>query len=345
MRRRHDCDNNYPPAPAPFYAEHKMPGPTINSFLKRLRRKGGGGGWTEKAISLPTPVTPAPDRHRIAIAAIVKDEVLDLEEWVRFHLMMGVRSIYIYDNGSTDGTRELAAELGRDLPVAVIPWVGFLAEPNPQRLAYAHALMNFGRAYRWMMFIDVDEFAFPVKANTLTDALAELDDLPSISLPWHMFGTSGHVDRPVGLVIENYTERAPFPPPPQQRKLLSYKSVVDPCRVTESSSHAFALQGMGQVSFNDRRQQFSFAQRSDLAFASAEHIQLNHYFTKSEADFQAKLQRGRVTRSGAVMPRTAEQRKAMIDESAVEDRAITRFAGELRDEMGKKERGRHAVNR
>lgn len=300
----------------------------LRSYLQRALKK-----TSRPAITLPAAIEPAPGRHGIAVVAIVKDEAEDLEEWVRFHLMMGVRAVFIYDNGSTDGTRELAAGLGRELPVTVIPWVGFLDEPNPQMLAYAHALMNFGGDFRWMTFIDIDEFVFPVTADTLTEALADFDDLPSISLPWHMFGASGHKARPDGLVIENYTMRAPFPPDLPQIKLLAYKVIVDPVRVVASGTHSFGLDKFGWVSFNDRRERFTTQQHGDPAFASAGHIRLNHYFTKSEADFEAKIRRGRITRSGKVSPRTALQRKAMIEESPVEDRAILRFADRLRDAM------------
>lgn len=307
-----------------------MAGLNLRSLWKRRRGESSFNG-----VTLPAPVMPAADRHGVALAAIVKDEVADLEEWVRFHLLVGVRKIYIYDNGSTDGTRELAIALGRELPVTMIPWVGFATDPNPQRLAYAHALMNFGADFRWMMFIDVDEFAFPVTADTLLAALAEFDDLPSIALPWHMFGASGHQARPDGLVIENYTLRAPMPPDPARMKLLAYKTIADPCAVTDSSSHAFILRDLGPVAYNDRRELFSFDQRSDPAFASAGHIQLNHYFTKSEADFEAKLRRGRITRSGQMKSRTVVQRKAMIEEDTVEDKAILRFADRLRPAMDK----------
>lgn len=42
--------------------------------------------------------------YGISIAAIVKDEVEYIEEWIQFHILMGIEHFYIYDNESSDGT-------------------------------------------------------------------------------------------------------------------------------------------------------------------------------------------------------------------------------------------------
>ena len=282
---------------------------------------------------LAAPVTPSPDRHGIAIAAIVKDEVQDLEEWIVFHTLQGVRQIYIYDNGSTDGTQDLCQRLSEAWPVTLIPWVNFLEEPSPQRLAFMHALTNFGADYRWMMFNDPDEFVFPVKANTLLEALADLDHLPSISLPWHMFGTSGHNARPEGLLIENYTRRAPMPPEPERHKLLSYKTIVDPAEVAAAGTHRFVLRQEGETMYNDRGEKIKWKDWRNPKYASAECLQLNHYFTKSREDFEAKHRRGRVSQSGAVLPKTALARMELIEQSTLEDKAIQRFSAAVKAAM------------
>lgn len=291
-----------------------------------------------KQSPLPVPVVPDPDRSGIAIAVIVKDEALDLEEWIAFHTLMGVGHFYIYDNGSTDGTADLARSLSAHYPVTVIPWINFIDQPSPQRLAFIHALTNFGHAWRWMLFNDVDEFVFPVQDESLTEALARLEHLPSICLPWHMFGTSGHEARPDGLVMENYTARTPMPPEPERAKLLSYKTIVDPAEVAAAGTHRFVLKD-GEIMFNDRGEKMDWADWRNPKYASAELLQLNHYFTKSRADFEMKHQRGRVSQSGAVLPKTALARMELIERSTEEDGRILRFAEPLKALM--KERRAH----
>lgn len=287
-----------------------------------------------KQSPLPVPVVAAPDRHGLAIAVIVKDEVLDLEEWIVFHALQGVRHFYIYDNGSTDGTQDLVGRLAKAWPITLIPWVSFIDEPSPQRLAFIHALTNYGADYRWMMFTDPDEFVFPVSDASVLDVLTELDHLSTICLPWHMFGTSGHEARPDGLLIENYTKRAAMPPEPERKKLLSYKTVVDPAEVAAAGTHRFVLKD-GFVMFNDRGEEMNWADWRNPKYASAEKLQLNHYFTKSREDFEAKHRRGRVSQSGQVLPKTALARMELIESSTQEDVGIQRFAEAVKKAMGK----------
>ena len=108
------------------------------------------------------PPAPRPGRHGLAVVLIVRNEAAHVGEWARFHARAGVRHVHVYDNGCTDRT---VAELREALPknrLTVIPWDQRLtdarrgAEIHNQVLAYAHATRNFGGAYRWMAYIDVD---------------------------------------------------------------------------------------------------------------------------------------------------------------------------------------------
>ena len=56
---------------------------------------------------------------------------------------------------------------------------------------------------------DADEFLIPLKDETLPDILADFRDQAGLAVPWSLFGSNGHDRRPAGLVLENYTRRAP----------------------------------------------------------------------------------------------------------------------------------------
>ena len=228
-------------------------------FLKRAR------SVTKLAFD---PPRPAQDRHGIALVLIVRNEARHIAEWARFHLAAGVRHIHAYDNGSTDGTAEalLAAAGGQ---ASVIPWDQKLRdarrglELHNQVLAYAHATRNFGARYRWMSFIDVDEFLVPKQVDSLPAALAHLEGCANISLPWHMFGRSGHLDAPAGGVVENYTRRNPDPMD-DTKGLRNFKMIVDPCTVTAMKVHEIWC-GSDQTC-NDRGEAFTLKTRTGRAF-------------------------------------------------------------------------------
>ena len=240
------------------------------------------------------PPQPEPGRFGIALVLIVRNEAAHIAEWARFHRLAGVDRFFVYDNGCTDGTISIAADTLGDR-LTVIPWNQKLrdarsgAEIHNQVLAYAHAVRNFGSAFRWMTFLDVDEFLVP-RGRDLPSVLAGLEACRNISLPWHMFGRSGHMTPPPGGVVANYTRRNPDPMS-DAKGLRNFKMIVDPCHVTEMRVHAVGTDGQA-MTCNDRGQAFTHSNRRARAFLSTDRIQLNHYYTRSDAELRAKIARG-----------------------------------------------------
>ncbi|MEH7829391.1 glycosyltransferase family 2 protein [Gemmobacter denitrificans] len=275
-----------------------------------------------------TPPAPQPGRQGLAIGLIVKNESRHIGEWARFHVEAGVRHIHVYDNGSTDGTVEaIRAAIGD--ACSVIPWDQKLRdarrglEIHNQVLAYAHAIRNFGGRYRWMALIDVDEFLVPKRAASLPEALAHLEHCRNISLPWHMFGRSGHLEPPEGGVLRNYTRRNPDPMS-DAKGLRNFKMIVDPCAVTAIKVHE--IETGGGITCNDRGAAFTHATRTQAQFYSADHIQLNHYYTRSDAELRAKIARGpNLTTPDADHLRRVLRKVDAIEAGEVEDRAVIEF--------------------
>ena len=266
----------------------------------------------------------------IAIAAIVKNEGNYLAEWLEFHLLVGVRHVFLYDNGSTDHTHEVLRPYIRDRLVTVIPWPNFSATLRPQSLAYGHALASFGADFEWMAFIDVDEFVYPAKGRSLTEALKALAHLPGVNLPWICFGPSGHQTRPQGLVIKNFTERGSFPPREDQYRLIKYKTIVNPRRITGGSwPHFFHSKEDGPIYINDRGEKFSPHRAKDLRYATADHLRLHHYFTRSYEELERKLKRGRLDRLGGVHMKAQSGRLKQYLLYTEQDTVMTRFIPEL----------------
>ena len=280
------------------------------------------------------PPRPAPDRAGVAIAAIVKDEARHIGEWAAFHARAGVRHFLIYDNGSTDAT---LAVLRETLPAdarTVVPWAQVFSdarlgrEIHNQVLAYAHAAANFGGAFRWMAFIDVDEFLIPKRAASIPEALAHLGDCRSLSLPWHMFGRSGHAAPPEGGVLRNYLRRA-RDPMSAARGVRAFKCVVDPCHLTALRVHAMETDG-GGTSCNDRGEAATEAERARPGFYSADHLQLNHYYTRSEAELAEKIGRGHnLQAKSSEYARKVRRTVANIEADEVEDRAALDYLARI----------------
>ncbi|MBM5824529.1 MAG: hypothetical protein FJ054_04030 [Cyanobacteria bacterium M_surface_10_m2_119] len=289
----------------------------MNSLLQRI--KIGRVGLV--------PPRPLCDRHGLAIALVVRNEERHIGEWARFHRLAGVRHVIAYDDASSDGT---VAELRRELSaerLTVIPWGQRLSDRQLRRpihnqvLAYAHAAANFGGAYRWLACIDADEFLVPVQAASVDAALAHLGpEVVNVSLPWHMFGRCGHQQPPSGGVVANYRLRASDP-----MQGVNFKCLVDPCRLRAVRVHSMDT-GRPALTWNDRGEAVPLRQRRQASFYAAEHLQLNHYYTRSSEELEEKIGRG----PNLDAKRDAYRRKVMrtvarIETATQEDQRALRF--------------------
>lgn len=241
------------------------------------------------------PPSPRAERRGVAIAVVARNEAAHIAEWLEFHRKAGVSKFVIYDNGSTDETIAVARSVLSGTELDVVPWDQKLsdgrsgAEIHNQVLAFAHALRNFGSFFRWMAFIDIDEFLVPTSSADIPSALFKLGDAAHVSLPWHMFGRNGHEAAPSGGILSNYTQRARDPLASEHA--LNWKCIVDPCRVTAVRVHGMEVDGKAE-GVNDLGRMAKHKDRGKAEFYSQAEIQLNHYYTRSNEELQAKITRG-----------------------------------------------------
>lgn len=92
-------------------------------------------------------------------------------------------------------------------------------------------------------------------------------------------------------MVANYLQRAADPFGLSHG--LNFKCLVDPARVTEVGVHGFAIDGRHE-GVNDAGQPAAHADRTKRAFSSRARLQLNHYFTRSNAELQAKIGGGAI---------------------------------------------------
>ena len=272
------------------------------------------------------PPKPETGRDGVAIALIVRNEARHIGEWARFHHAAGVRHFLVYDNGCADATLPILRETLPAGALTVVPWNQVFSdarmgrEIHNQVLAYAHAASNFGGAFRWMAFIDADEFLIPKQAATLPEALAHLGAARNLSLPWHMFGRGGHATPPEGGMMRNFTRRA-ADPMSDRRGVRAFKCLVDPCHLTALRVHSMETDG-SDATCNDRGEVARGAERDKPGFYSAEHVQLNHYYARSEQELAEKIGRGpNLVAKSPEYARKVRRTVEAIEAEEVEDRA------------------------
>lgn len=131
-----------------------------------------------------------------------------IKEWVMFHYLIGFRKFYIFLHKCSDNTEEILVDLKRRFDIKILTADSDLEAP--QLKCYQDSYEKFGREVDWMAFIDGDEFLFPTQADSVETVLGEFSDkkISALGVYWSCFGSSGHIEEPKGLIIENYKHRA-----------------------------------------------------------------------------------------------------------------------------------------
>ena len=137
--------------------------------------------------------------NELGIAVIIKNEGPYIEEWVRYHLLVGAGIIYIYDNESTDNTRQILEPYINSGKVVYKYFPGIAM----QLPAYNDALRRYKNSCKYIAFIDADEFLFPLKeresiANIVSSLLDMNPEVGGLAVNWRMFGSSFHEEKPYG---------------------------------------------------------------------------------------------------------------------------------------------------
>ena len=241
----------------------------------------------------------------LSAMAAIKNEAPYLEEWLGFCFLEGVEHVLLYDNGSTDNTREVLQPWVDAGLVELFDWPVHWKD-GAQTKAYADALRRLRGRTRWAAFIDPDEFLFSPTGKSLPEVLVGYEGHAGVVVNWHCYGSSGHKRRPGGLTIESYTHRAPTSWVRNRR----VKTIVDPALAVEPvGGHLFRVQrGHCLVtedfkpvhifrSKNGRRRLRHLAARYPfLPFdpycvirpspeqVSVERLRINHYVVRSEEE-------------------------------------------------------------
>ncbi|HIF0806473.1 TPA: glycosyltransferase family 2 protein [Escherichia coli] len=164
---------------------------------------------------------------KLFVAAIIKNEMEALLEWIAYHRVVGVSGFIIADNGSNDGSRAFLNGLER-LGIATVLDFPNVEGQKPQLHAYQRILRSCSTDIDLLAFIDADEFLVPLDPEkSLSSSLNEWFSDPSVSavaINWSNFGSNGELFAEEGLVTERFTQRAPQ----KFNANKNFKSIVRP---------------------------------------------------------------------------------------------------------------------
>ena len=226
--------------------------------------------------------TKSTPQYYLAVCAIAKNEGPYFEEWINWHHKQGVEKFYIYDNESTDNTREI---LEPYVKTGLVEYIYFPGQ-RKQLIAYDHCLEKHRLDARWIAVIDLDEFIVPRKDATLKQFLTRFEAYPAVEINWLIYGSGGASVKESGNVMDRFKYHSQ----PNHELNRHVKSIVNPRRV-------FGFIGCHEVARMNGHTVDSHAQVVKKHFREREPLQdvicINHYAVKSYEEFLGKRARGR----------------------------------------------------
>ena len=233
---------------------------------------------------------------KVAVSAIMKNEVDYVLEWLAWHRVQGFDHFIVYDNKSEDGTFELLVQLEK---------LGFLTvhsiedQVGAQQKAYLQVIHDSLGVFDVVGFIDADEFLMPQGGFKSIDVIRdrfECADVGGCGINWRVYGSGGQVKQAEGFVMSRFNHAA------SDVRLRNHylKSFYRPEAINKIFPHRGALKP-GYTYVNARGNKLEFASCKDriepvrkgattgvsLEICNSG-LRVNHYALKSEEEFLLK---------------------------------------------------------
>lgn len=224
------------------------------------------------------------------ICVQVKNEHRYIREWVEHNLNIGFDCIYIYEDWRSLSHYDVLRDLIRKRKVVLTPFssnrVPIIRGDNCRGIPTQYQLFswffNECKAQHidaeWIGFFDVDEFLVFDKGWDLFKIEQAFKNYGCVYPCWVMYGANGHVKRPCGNVVDNYTSFMPL-----------YYHMEQPMWYHKSLVNVRICSGMKNIhTFNEGV--FTDGVTFTDSWLSFSKCHLNHYFTKSFEDYCERMQ-------------------------------------------------------
>lgn len=231
------------------------------------------------------------------ILTVIKNEHQYLDEWIKYHLDLGVDHIFIFEDIDSDSHKDICDKYD-GVSLSCVDVVldeeerkkvneyKLTKQKNPQDIYFPKALswIKTNYQYDWCFVIDVDEFITSYKS--ISDVLSEFQGYDGIVIQWKVFGANGHISKPHYEdkgVIDTYTKESNY----------AGHSVLEWTTKTCYNLHTFE-----ETYFKNNHQPTDKCNwcRTDFSNLRSKIIYdkmyIRHYMTKSWEEYIGKRKRG-----------------------------------------------------
>ena len=234
------------------------------------------------------------------ILTVIKNEHQYLDEWIKYHLDLGINHIFIFEDIDSDSHKEICDKYGDRVSLKSVNTIlneedrkkvrelKLTKYRNPQCIYFLNGLIWIKNNYQydWCFVIDNDEFiTFEKESSKLEDVLTLYKYYDAIDLQWKCFGANGHIKKPnysgKGL-IGTYTKKS------DSYGNLDLKWEMKTCYNMRTFKPSYFLD-THRHSDECNWCKTDFTKSNKIVY---ETIYLRHYITKSWEEYIEKRKRG-----------------------------------------------------
>ena len=231
-------------------------------------------GYQLKKTKLPTR------KYKLGIVTIIKNEGDYISEWLQYHKIIGIQRIYIYDNESTDNTKEI---IEKYVAQGIVKY-HLIKGKGMQLKAYNDAIKKYKNECEYLAFIDGDEFLVPNMGNKnindiVKEIFAQYPKAGGLAVNWQMFGSSGYECKQEGGVIETFLYKAQW----GAAGTYCIKTIADPRKVFKYKQVHYPQYLFPYYNVDESGRKIKGPYNSNQI--ENPRIMINHYFTKSKEEW------------------------------------------------------------
>jgi len=243
------------------------------------------------------------DTNSVYIFTNARDEP-NIAEWIAHHLLLGFDKVFVFDHLSKD---PIQSKLGTNFNNRVsVRRVGGSGNVKLQFMKEAVKIANKAGA-SWMLYLDADEFLNLKNYTNVKEYLLNFVEADSVGVNWLMFGSSGYIEQPSGLITENFIRSEPI-------LNQHVKSFVRPNVVTNIvNPHWFVIQNKNRYySGNGTRMSTGPFNNQPLPFINSK-AYIAHYVIQSGNEYMRRKNRNMDDGTGARSVNPTEVNKMYND--------------------------------
>jgi hypothetical protein len=215
-----------------------------------------------------------------------------LDEWIRYHLAVGVEHFVLYnddeDTRVSDRILQPYVDQGLVENIHIRECSGTIRTTNQfcQDDCYRNLITNAVNKTRWLAIVDLDELILPRRWDDIRTALEEYEEYSGLAINWAIYGSSGYIKRPP-TQINHLLHRSET----NWQANRFVKSIIKPDRVLlNAPRYAHFIPTRDGSTVNENHEPIAGMRHA----VSTEKIRINHYVVRSWQDFwEVKAQRPR----------------------------------------------------